>query len=306
MSKYIGKKKTVTSASRTLLRIDSSPRDDDRSRSRQLTARFEEVWRSHNPTGDVVRRDLRLELPPHVDQAWIEAAFAADDRRAPAMRRAIATSDALVDEFLAADEYVLGVPMHNFGLPSSLTAWVDNVVRVGRTFSFVPDDPTGEFYRPLVPLGRRATVIVTSGDTGYEPAGPIRHMNHVEPHLRTIFNFVGITNLRFVYSGNDEFGGDRLERSLEAAARRVVELAAPTAAVGHKPGDNGDTVRPTSNGESDPRYSRNPTPEERFEIVDALNRFAAGQDLRDPALLSSAFAPSAELDFVQPAGQAGR
>ena len=98
-----------------------------------------------------MRRDLRLEVPPHVDQPWIEAAFAADDRRTLAMRRAIATSDALVDEFLAADEYMLGVPMHNFGLPSSLKAWVDNVVRVGRTFSFIPDDPAGQFYRPLVP-----------------------------------------------------------------------------------------------------------------------------------------------------------
>jgi FMN-dependent NADH-azoreductase len=307
MSNHKGNKAVVMAGARTLLRIDASPRNDDRSRSRQLTTRFEEVWRAHNPTGRVVRRDLRLELPPHVDQEWIEAAFAADDRRLPAMRRAIATSDALVDEFLAADEYVLGVPMHNFGLPSSLKAWADNVVRVGRTFSFIPDDPAGRFYRPLVPHGRRATVIVTSGDAGYEPGGPIWHMNHVEPHLRTIFDFVGITDLRFVYSGNDEFGGDRLQRSLEAAARRVVEVATPTAAIKQKPGDNGDTVKPApvSNGESDPMDSRNPTPEDRFEIVDALNRFAAGQDLRDPALFSSAFTPNAELDFVQPAGKLG-
>ena len=76
MSKHKDKKAAVTGGTRTLLRIDASPRDDDRSRSRQLTARFEEVWRAHNPTGRVVRRDLRLELPPHVDQAWIEAAFA--------------------------------------------------------------------------------------------------------------------------------------------------------------------------------------------------------------------------------------
>jgi FMN-dependent NADH-azoreductase len=254
MSDYKGRKRAVTKT-RTLLRIDASPRDDDRSRSRQLTARFEEVWRAHHPVGRVVRRDLRLEVPPHVDQAWIEAAFAADDRRTPAMQRAIATSDALVDEFLAADEYVLGVPMHNFGLPSSLKAWVDNVVRVGRTFSFIPDDPAGQFYQPLVPTGRRATVIVTTGDAGYEPGGPVWHMNHVEPHLRTILCFVGITDLHFVYSGNDEFGGDRLEQSLEAAARRVVQVATPTAAVKRSPLDNRDMVKPAavSNGESDAR-----------------------------------------------------
>jgi hypothetical protein len=84
-----------------------------------------------------------------------------------------------------ADGYLLGVPMHNFGLPNQLEAWVDNVLRVGCTFSFIPNHPTGQFYRPLVPLGRRATVIVTSGDAGYEPGDPIWHMNHVEPRQRT-------------------------------------------------------------------------------------------------------------------------
>jgi hypothetical protein len=110
-----------------LLRIDASPRADDRSHSLQFTTRFEEVWRDHNPSGRVMRRDLRRELPPHVDQAWIEAAFTADDQRAPAMRQAIAASDALVDELFAVDEYVLGVP-------GPLKTWVDNVVRVGRKF----------------------------------------------------------------------------------------------------------------------------------------------------------------------------
>jgi FMN-dependent NADH-azoreductase len=117
---------------------------------------------------------------------------------------------------------------------------------VGRTFSFIPDDPAGQFYWPLVPPGRRATVIVTSGDAGYEPGGPIWQMNHVEPYLRTIFSFVGITDLRFVYSGNDEFGGDRLERSLEAAARRVVEVATTIATMAQKPGDNGGAIKPAA------------------------------------------------------------
>jgi FMN-dependent NADH-azoreductase len=231
MNNFKGRKTALADGTRTLLRIDASPRADDRSSSRRLTARFEEVWRAHNLTGRVVRRDLRLEPPPHVDQAWIEAAFTPDDRRPPAMQRAIATSDALVEELLDADEYVLGLPMHNFGLPSPLKAWVDNVVRVGRTFSSDPEDADGQFYRLLVPIGRRATVIVTTGDVGYEPGGPVWHMNHVEPHLRTILGFIGISDLRFVYSGNDEFGGDRLEQSLEAAARRIVEVATPTAAL---------------------------------------------------------------------------
>jgi hypothetical protein len=93
------------------------------------------------------------------------------------------------------------------------------------------------------------------GDAGYEPGGPIWHMNHGGPHLRTIFNFLGITDLRFVYSGNDEFGGDRLERSLEAAARHVVEVATPIATMKQKFGDNGGAVvklAPSIDGESGP------------------------------------------------------
>ena len=211
---------------RTLLRIDSSPRADIRSHSRNLTASICGRVAEPQPDGRVVWRDLRYEVPPHVDQAWIEAAYVADERRTPAMRQALATSDALIDELLAADEYVFGVPMYNFGLPSSLKAWVDNVVRVGRTFSFVPDETEGQSYRALVPLGRKATVIVTSGVGGYEPGGPIWHMNHVEPHLRTIFEFIGINDVRFVYAGYDEFGGDRLERALEAAVHDVAQEAA--------------------------------------------------------------------------------
>ena len=72
-----------------------------------------------------------------------------------------------------------------------------------------------------------------SGDSGYEPGGPLWRMNHVEPHLRTILEFVGITDLRFIYAGNDEFGGERLAQSLEAAAERVaLEAMSPNRLVG--------------------------------------------------------------------------
>ena len=215
--------------SRTLLHVDSSPRTDDRSHSRRLTARFAELWRAAAPAsgGRAVRhRDLRATVPPHVDQAWIAAAFAPPEGRTAEMRRALAASDELVDEFLAADEYLLGAPMYNFGVPSALKAWIDNVVRVGRAFAFDPIDPAGEFYRPRVPPGRRMTVVVTTGDAGYQPGGPLWRLNQIEPYLRTVFGFVGVGEFRFVYAGNDEFGGERLERSLEAAAREIAAAAA--------------------------------------------------------------------------------
>jgi FMN-dependent NADH-azoreductase len=226
MSNLQGKKTDLADRTPILLRIDASPRADDRSRSRRLTARFEEVWQAHNPAGRVVRRDLRLAPPPHVDQEWIEAAFTPDDRRPTAMQRAIATSDALVDELLGADEYLLGVRCttsacraHSRRGLTTWSAWAAHFLSTPTILKAVL--PAVIAYRAT---GDRDHY---DGDAGYEPKGSLWHMNHVEPHLRTVLGFIGVSDLRFIYSGNNEFGGDRLEGSLEAAARRIVEMATP-------------------------------------------------------------------------------
>jgi FMN-dependent NADH-azoreductase len=139
------------------------------------------------------------------------------------MRADLAVSDELVDELLRTDVLVLGVPMYNFGIPAMLKAYIDQIVRVGRTFAFDPAAPNP--YAPLVPPGKRAYVIVSTGDSGYQPGGPLADLNQVEPYLRTVFGFIGIEDPQFVYAGNDEFGGERLSASLAAAHDRVAELA---------------------------------------------------------------------------------
>src|SRR5690606_14185591 len=145
--------------------------------------------------------------PPRVDQGWIAAAFTAFEQRSVEMRAALVLSDALVDELMASDTLVLGGPMYNFGVPAALKAWSDQVVRVGRTFSHVPADP--QPYQPLT-AGKQAFVIVTTGDAGYQPGGPVAALNQVEPYLRTVLGFIGITAVEFIYAGYDEFGGERL------------------------------------------------------------------------------------------------
>jgi len=122
--------------------------------------------------------------------------------------------------------------MYNFGIPAPLKAYIDQIVRIGRTFAFEPEDAAAP-YKPLV-SGKRAFVIVASGDAGYEPGGPLAAWNQVEPYLRTVLGFIGIHDVDFVYVGNDEFGGERLARSLERARRELRELAqvARTQAVG--------------------------------------------------------------------------
>jgi FMN-dependent NADH-azoreductase len=113
--------------------------------------------------------------------------------------------------------------MYNFGVPSAFKAYIDQIVRVGRTFLFDPDD-TEQPYRPLL-QGKRAFVIVSSGDAGYEAGGPHESLNHVDPYLRTVFGFIGIVDVRFVHVGNDEFGGDKLAASLRGAREELEWLA---------------------------------------------------------------------------------
>ena len=152
-----------------LLRIDSSPRAA-RSHTRRLTAAFVDMWRRHHPDDVVSNREVGLQPPPPVDENWIAAAFCAPGERTAAMRAALALSEEHVDELLGTDLLVIGVPMYNFGIPAALKAYIDQIVRIGRTFAFEPHD-TAQPYKPLV-HGKQAIVIVSSGDAGYRQGEP--------------------------------------------------------------------------------------------------------------------------------------
>lgn len=136
------------------------------------------------------------------------------------MWEAIHISDRLVDEFLAADFYVIGLPMYNFSVPSTFKAYIDQIVRPGRTFE--PEDAANP-YKPLV-LGKKMFVITARGASGYRPGERYGAMNHQDPYLITIFGFMGITDITFVHVENDELGGTSLAQSIAAARTQVAQL----------------------------------------------------------------------------------
>jgi FMN-dependent NADH-azoreductase len=204
-----------------LLHIDASPRGE-RSHSRGMTREFVEQWKQAHSDDIVTYRDVGRNPVPHVDEPWIAAAFTPPEQRTPELWEAIRISDRLVDEFLAADIHVIGVPMYNFSIPSTFKAYIDQIVRVGRTVAFEPDDAANVF-KPLV-LNKKMFVIEARGDSGYHPGGQYEQMNYHDPYLVTVFGFMGITDITFVHVENDEYGGKKLAESIANARAQIIEL----------------------------------------------------------------------------------
>lgn len=214
----------------TILHIDASARpgssneDQFGSHTRRLTARFIKQWSATRPTDRIIYRDVGQNPPQPVSGRWIHAAFTKPEDREPWMYQVLAESDALVDELLAADIIVAGVPMYNFGPPAQFKAYIDNIVRVGRTFGFDRARPGDPYWPLLSEHGKRLIILSSRGDYGYNDGERIRHMNHVEPSIRTAFGYMGITNVETAAAEYDEFADERLYASLVQAEAKVDAL----------------------------------------------------------------------------------
>src|SRR6202047_2360927 len=177
----------------TFLHIDSSPLYG-RSVSRELTAGFVAQWKASHLDGRVVDRDLNGTAMPPVNAEWVGAAYTPEEARTPQQKELLSLSDSLLAELEQADEYVFGVPMHNFGVPSVLKLWIDQISRVGRTFSYADGKPKG-----LI-VGKRATFIIATGGM-YDAQTQMASFNFVEPYLRSLFGFLGVTDATFLTAG---------------------------------------------------------------------------------------------------------
>jgi FMN-dependent NADH-azoreductase len=139
------------------------------------------------------------------------------------MSETLAESDALVDELLSADLIVAGVPMYNFNVPAQFKAYIDNIVRVGRTFGFDRSRPGAPYWPMLAENAKRLVLLSSRGDFGYDDGHNAR-MNHVEASVRTAFGYVGITDVHSLAVEYDEFADERLRASLASAEADVDSL----------------------------------------------------------------------------------
>ncbi|MDV3350162.1 NAD(P)H-dependent oxidoreductase [Leptothoe sp. LEGE 181152] len=205
----------------TILKIDASARVT-RSLSRGLTTAFTQQWLKSRPNDTVITRDVGLNPPPVVSEAWIAAAFTAPEKRAPEQIEVLKISDQLIDELEPADVIVIGTPMYNYGMPASLKAWIDQVIRIGRTFSF--DLARGE--QPIEPIliGKTLVILSASGEGGFKLGGANAAINHLDPHIVVASRLFGVSKHHVIRIEYQEFGDDRHQKSIQSAYGAIPDL----------------------------------------------------------------------------------
>lgn len=179
-----------------LLHIDSSASRSE-SASRELTAAIVARWCEQHPDGHVMRLDLDADPLPHLTAATLVNQSSAEAARA----------ESALAEFLAAEILVIGVPMYNFSIPSTLKAWIDRISVPGRTFSYSASGITG------LAGGKRVIVVLSTG--GFYAADVPG--DFVEPYLRFMFGFLGIQDVHFVRAEGLSISVDHRAQGLAAA-----------------------------------------------------------------------------------------
>jgi len=196
-----------------VLIIESSARQQD-SVSRQLTRQFVEQWRGVHPDDQITVRDLGSDPVPHMDARLLGGWTKPCEQRNDEERAALALSNGLTDELLAADVLVIAAPMYNFAIPSTLKAWFDHVVRAGVTFKYCKTGPQGLL------IDKRAVVLTARGGiyTGSK-------LDHQEPYLRQILGFVGIHDVTFIHAEGLNMGCEFLKKGMNQAIAQLSEIA---------------------------------------------------------------------------------
>ncbi len=196
----------------TLLKLNSSIFGENGASSRLADA-FVARWLAAHPDTRVIERDLANEPVPHLTAEVFAGFNAPPGERSPAQEAAVEVSDALIDELERADVLVLGLPMYNFGVPSTLKAYFDYIGRGGRTFRYTENGPEGLL------TGKKAYVFAARG--GVYASGASEHETS---YVRQFLSFIGITDIEFVYAEGLALGDAARAVAFEAAERSIEQL----------------------------------------------------------------------------------
>ncbi|WP_321346307.1 NAD(P)H-dependent oxidoreductase [Halopseudomonas oceani] len=213
-----------------ILQLDVSARpgfagkDLHGSHSRSLSHRFVSQWLAQRPQDTTTYRDIGQHPPACINHDLIAASFTPEAQREPWMHETLAESNQLADELIAADILVIGVPMYNFSMPAALKAWIDQVVRPGKTVDIDTSNPEDPYTPLLADRPRHAVILSARGGVGFGPGGQMEALNHLEPALITALGFMGITQIHQIAIEGQEIGGDVLASSVAQANAAVDAL----------------------------------------------------------------------------------
>ncbi|HXU58876.1 MAG TPA: FMN-dependent NADH-azoreductase [Verrucomicrobiae bacterium] len=188
----------------------------ENSKSRALGLDFIETWKRRHPGTAVVERDLVAETLPHVTGAVLGAALTPAEKRSPEQAETAALADRLIEEIEAADVILLAVPMYNFSVPSTFKAWIDHIVRAGRTFRYGAEGPVG--------LLQNKKVFVVASRGGVYSSGAGKSMDFHEPYLRGVLGFIGLKDVTFIYAEGLNISPETAAGALDGARATIAEL----------------------------------------------------------------------------------
>jgi FMN-dependent NADH-azoreductase len=186
------------------------------SKSREVGAAYADAWRTANPGGVVVERNLTPANIPHLDMSTLGALGTPADKRSADQAKAVAFADGIIEQAEAADVIVLAVPMYNFSIPSTLKAWFDHLARAGRTFRYTAQGPEG--------LLKNKKVIVVVSRGGYYGDDAAKATNFQDPYIRQILGFVGLTDVTFVAVEGQAIGAEAAAKGLAEAHSAISAL----------------------------------------------------------------------------------
>ncbi|TRW14906.1 FMN-dependent NADH-azoreductase [Glacieibacterium frigidum] len=202
-----------------LLHLDSSILGGN-SVSRTLSADVVARLVAAAPGTTVTYRDLAADPVAHLSGAYLAAAQAGPSGHDAAITADLATGQAVLAEFLAADTVVIGVPLYNFGVPSQLKAWIDRILIAGQTFRYGPDG------RPEGLAGGKRVVLALARGGFYGPGQPSEAFEHGESYLRAALGFIGITDIEVIAADGLAVGPEQKAAALADAGQRIAALAA--------------------------------------------------------------------------------
>jgi len=199
---------------KNLLQLNSSIFSSS-GQSTQLADQFVAAWRANQPDAQVTVRNLAQQPLPHLDAQRVLAFFAQPETRTPDQQIFVAESDALIDELKQAEIIVIGLPMYNFGIPSVLKAYFDQIARAGVTFRYTENGPEGLL------TDKKAYVFATRG--GQYAGTPLDSQTG---YVRNFLGFLGITDVEFIYAEGLNMGDLNKEAALAEAQQQIAKLVA--------------------------------------------------------------------------------